>query len=254
MLRALDRERAWIRQTITVIDPGAPAAAGRRSLCSTRSRPTASPPTMLVLAVKPQQLDTVAPALAPALAAAPLLVSILAGVEVATLAARFPARRDRACDAQPAGRDRQGRDGALHAPTPDGRAMRPKRSPRRSVMIEWIADEAHVRCGDGAVRLRPRLRLPLRRRARRRPARRSACPPIRRSASRSRRVEGSALMAAAADVSPCDAGRSRRQPRRHRPARASTSSIADEALVRLLTRRRSLRRPRRNAEMAAAAR
>lgn len=51
--------------------------------------PPAGRPTIVVLAVKPQQLDIVAPDLAPAIAGAPLLISILAGVEEAALARRF---------------------------------------------------------------------------------------------------------------------------------------------------------------------
>lgn len=53
--------------------------------------PDGAAPATVVLAVKPQLLDAVAPALAPALEAETLLVSILAGVEIASLRARFPA-------------------------------------------------------------------------------------------------------------------------------------------------------------------
>jgi len=45
----------------------------------------------MVLAVKPQLLDAVAPGLAPALEAETLLISILAGVEIASLRRRFAA-------------------------------------------------------------------------------------------------------------------------------------------------------------------
>ncbi|MGN5373825.1 pyrroline-5-carboxylate reductase [Sphingomonas hankookensis] len=50
------------------------------------------PPAVVVLAVKPQQLDQVVPDLAPGIAGAGLLVSILAGVDEAALAARFDVR------------------------------------------------------------------------------------------------------------------------------------------------------------------
>lgn len=53
--------------------------------------PPAGRPAIVVLAVKPQQLDTVASDLAPAIAGVPLLISILAGVEEAALAHRFDA-------------------------------------------------------------------------------------------------------------------------------------------------------------------
>jgi len=48
-------------------------------------------PAIVVLAMKPYQLDAVAPGLAPILDRHSLLVSILAGVELASLRARFPA-------------------------------------------------------------------------------------------------------------------------------------------------------------------
>jgi pyrroline-5-carboxylate reductase len=48
-------------------------------------------PAIVLLAMKPYQLDAVAPALAPILDRATLLVSILAGVELASLRARFAA-------------------------------------------------------------------------------------------------------------------------------------------------------------------
>lgn len=53
--------------------------------------PDGSPPAIVVLAIKPQQLDSVALDLAPAIAGVPLLISILAGVEEAALASRFDA-------------------------------------------------------------------------------------------------------------------------------------------------------------------
>lgn len=53
--------------------------------------PPAAHPAIVVLAVKPQQLDIVAPDFAPAIAGTPLLISILAGVEEAALARRFDA-------------------------------------------------------------------------------------------------------------------------------------------------------------------
>ena len=71
--------------------------------------PDGAAPAVLVLAVKPQLLDVVAPALAPALEAETMLVSILAGVEIASLRRRFPrAARGGAGDAEPAGGDRRG--------------------------------------------------------------------------------------------------------------------------------------------------
>jgi len=49
-----------------------------------------SPPRLVVLGFKPQQLDEVVPKLAPFLTSRSIVVSILAGVEAATLRKRFP--------------------------------------------------------------------------------------------------------------------------------------------------------------------
>jgi len=68
---------------ITVIDPGNPSVP--EGVRHVTAPPEGERPTALVLAVKPQQLHAVAPVLAPFVSGVPLLVSILAGVEVATL-------------------------------------------------------------------------------------------------------------------------------------------------------------------------
>jgi pyrroline-5-carboxylate reductase len=76
---------------VTVIRPsGRAAAEGVRVLTAL---PEDEVPALVLLAVKPQKLDEVAPALAPALEPETILVSILAGVETASLRARFPAPR-----------------------------------------------------------------------------------------------------------------------------------------------------------------
>ncbi|PTQ11511.1 pyrroline-5-carboxylate reductase [Sphingomonas oleivorans] len=71
-----------IRRTAEPVAPGVTVL--------TMPPPDGPSPTMLMLAVKPQALDQVAPLIAPALATETLLVSILAGVETASLRARFP--------------------------------------------------------------------------------------------------------------------------------------------------------------------
>jgi len=74
---------------ITVVRPsGVPPAQGVRTLTAL---PEDEVPAMVLLGVKPQKLDAVAPALAPALDTHTILVSILAGVELASLRARFAA-------------------------------------------------------------------------------------------------------------------------------------------------------------------
>ena len=54
------------------------------------SLPAKGTPALVLLGVKPQKLDEVAPELASRIASSTILVSILAGVEVASLRARFP--------------------------------------------------------------------------------------------------------------------------------------------------------------------
>jgi pyrroline-5-carboxylate reductase len=76
---------------ITVVRPsGAPIARGVRVL---KVLPEDEVPFLVLLGVKPQKLDEVAPGLARLLDPATILVSILAGVETAALRARFPAPR-----------------------------------------------------------------------------------------------------------------------------------------------------------------
>src|SRR5947209_14449319 len=76
---------------ITVVRPsGRPAGEGVRVLTAL---PEDEVPALVLLGVKPQKLDEVAPALVPVLAPETILISILAGVEVAALRQRFPAPR-----------------------------------------------------------------------------------------------------------------------------------------------------------------
>ena len=72
----------------TVIRPSGKAVApGVRVLSAL---PEDEVPALVMLGVKPQKLDEVAPALAPALDPATVLISILAGVELSALRQRFP--------------------------------------------------------------------------------------------------------------------------------------------------------------------
>jgi pyrroline-5-carboxylate reductase len=76
---------------VTVVRPsGAAVADGVRVL---KALPEDEVPALAVIAVKPQKLDEVAPGLAHLLDPATVLVSILAGVELATLHRLFPAPR-----------------------------------------------------------------------------------------------------------------------------------------------------------------
>lgn len=72
----------------TVIRPsGTSVAPGVRVLTAP---PPDETPALALLGVKPQKLDEVAPVIEPALSRKTILVSILAGVELASLRARFP--------------------------------------------------------------------------------------------------------------------------------------------------------------------
>jgi pyrroline-5-carboxylate reductase len=76
---------------VTVVRPsGVAPAPGVRTLTAL---PEDEVPALVLLGVKPQKLDDVAPALARALDPATILVSILAGVELASLRTRFPVPR-----------------------------------------------------------------------------------------------------------------------------------------------------------------
>ena len=76
------------RQVTVIRKSGAPVAHGVTVLTS--PPPDGAAPALVMLGVKPQQLDLVAPEIASALAEETILVSILAGVELAALRARFP--------------------------------------------------------------------------------------------------------------------------------------------------------------------
>lgn len=74
--------------SVTVIRPsGASVATGVRVLNTIPDEPA---PALLLLGVKPQKIDDVGPALAATITSETLLISILAGVEAASLYQRFP--------------------------------------------------------------------------------------------------------------------------------------------------------------------
>lgn len=87
----------WLRDgmlpaSVTVVDPSlASVPAGVRLLSSVP--PDLAPPSVLVLAVKPQKLAETAPMLARLVTPDTILVSVLAAIEFATLRHYFPAAR-----------------------------------------------------------------------------------------------------------------------------------------------------------------
>jgi pyrroline-5-carboxylate reductase len=88
--------RGWLgggidRARITVIRPSGTPIEGVTVL--TAPPPDGAVPAVLVLAMKPQKLDEAVPALSPTTDGGTLIVSVLAGVEGASLAKRFPNHR-----------------------------------------------------------------------------------------------------------------------------------------------------------------
>ncbi len=83
--------RGWLDagldpSTVTVIDPGLPDLPEGVTVVAAAPEGV---PEMMMIAVKPQLLDVVAPAIVPHIGSHTLLLSILAGVDVATLRSRF---------------------------------------------------------------------------------------------------------------------------------------------------------------------
>ena len=76
---------------LTIIRPSGEEVAGVRTVSEVRE--AGSAPAVVVLAMKPQQLDEAAAGLRPHLSSKTLVVSILAGVELASLRQRFPGVR-----------------------------------------------------------------------------------------------------------------------------------------------------------------
>lgn len=73
---------------VTVVRPSGRAIEGARVVTSFAE--AGAPPRLVVLAFKPQKLDEIAPELRKWLSARTVVVSLLAGVEVASLRQRFP--------------------------------------------------------------------------------------------------------------------------------------------------------------------
>jgi len=126
---------------ITVVRPsGTQAAPNVRTLTTL---PEGEVPALVLLGVKPQKLDAVAPALARVLDPATILISILAGTELASLRQRFPTPRTiiRAMPNTPV-RLNQGATSLLSDST-DSAARATVETLMRSLgAAEWIEDEA----------------------------------------------------------------------------------------------------------------
>ena len=245
--------RRWIASgavdaaSVTVLDPGTPPVPdGVRVAARVPQEPA---PDLLILAVKPQLLDAVAPSLADVRPA--VLVSILAGVEEAALAARIPAGAIvRAMPNLPVGIGKG--VVALHA----GRGSDAARSATEALMaplglVEWIETEdqfdavtALSGCGPGFVYrfidalagAGVALGLPSEQAAR-----------LARAT-----VEGAALLAAGADEPPAKLADRVASP--GGSTREGLNVLDHEDALAVLMRDTLAASARRNAEMAAAAR
>ncbi len=141
---------SWLRDgmsgsSVTVLDPSPSDAL--RAICLSHgvalNPESVSPPDILVLAVKPQALDSVAPMLGSFFGPQTVLLSILAGKTVRDLENRFPDARAiiRAMPNLPASIG-QGATGAFAAASvaPESQAMAD--ALLRSVgIVEWVDDE-----------------------------------------------------------------------------------------------------------------
>lgn len=128
------------RSRITVIRPsGTPVAEGVRVLTA---YPEDEVPTLVMLGTKPQKIAEVAPALAPLLAPQTVLISILAGIELASLKGRFPALRT-IVKAMPNTPVRLGKGVTnLFSDSSDDKAMvRVEQLMRALGRVEWFTDE-----------------------------------------------------------------------------------------------------------------
>ena len=224
---------------------GAAVPPGVRSLTAV---PVDARPATVVLAVKPQQLDAVAPMLAQV--AAPLLVSILAGVDASALATRF--RAGAIVRAMPNLPVAIGKGvTALHSDSVDPAIRAAAQALAAPLgLVEWIDDAARfdavtalAGCGPGfTFRFIDALA--------------AAGVALGLGEDQARRlaiatVEGSGAMAASSDVTPGELA-----DRVASPGGSTREGLnvldADDALVALLTRTLAAS-ARRNAEMAAAA-
>ncbi|HXH17375.1 MAG TPA: pyrroline-5-carboxylate reductase dimerization domain-containing protein [Sphingomonas sp.] len=246
--------RRWIAAgldpaTVTVITrSGKGAPDGVRSLTTL---PEENAPATLMLALKPQQIDAAQALLAPLRGTPRLLLSILAGVDHAALAKRFAAETIvRAMPNLPVAIGK-GVTSLFTADAPDGAIAAAQAFAAPLGHYEWIADEAHfdavtalAGCGPGFVfrfadalaKAGTALGLPADQAARLAIA----------------TLEGSAIMAAAADVSPAVLA-----DRVASPGGSTREGMnvldRNDALVTLLTETLTASE-RRNAAMAAAAR
>jgi pyrroline-5-carboxylate reductase len=236
---------------VTVVRPsGASVAPGVRVLTAL---PEDEVPALVLLGVKPQKLGEVAPALARLLDPATVLVSILAGVELATLHAHFPAPRAivRAMPNTPVALGKGVVD--LHSDSSDEEALAVvERMMAALGHAEWFADEASFALAGHLTGAGPAFLY------RFIDALAEAAAELgleRAQAGRlaARMVEGAAVLAAGSDESPAELARRVASPGGTTEAGLAVLDQAEEGLKPLALRTLDAAR-RRGLELAAAAR
>lgn len=125
------------------IRPSGKAVEGVRTVQSVGE--AGRPPKIVILGFKPQKLDEIAPQLAPRLSAQTVVISILAGVEAASLRSRFPgaAAIVRAMPNLPVA-IRRGVIGLYSADADDGLRQQLKQLFSVLGMVAWTAGETEL--------------------------------------------------------------------------------------------------------------
>ncbi|MDB5592579.1 pyrroline-5-carboxylate reductase [Enterovirga sp.] len=132
---------------VTVLDPHAASDLAARGLrVNPQDRSTIPPPEVLVLGIKPQALEEVAPGLAAAAGPDTLVISILAGKTVANLLRALPAARSvvRAMPNLPASIGRGATGAYANAATNPRQRRIADALLAANGVVEWVEDEALI--------------------------------------------------------------------------------------------------------------
>ena len=135
---------------VALIDPvPAPdivALAAQHGLKLNPAEGELAPPEVMILAVKPQMLDTAAPRLAPIAGPQTLVLSVMAGKTIANIQARLPLVRAvvRVMPNTPAAVGRGASAGAANAAVSPVQRAWAERLMRTVGMFDWLADEALI--------------------------------------------------------------------------------------------------------------
>jgi pyrroline-5-carboxylate reductase len=135
---------------VALIDPAPSpeivAFAAQHGLALNPAEGALAPPQVLVLAIKPQMLESAAPRLAPIAGPETLVLSILAGKTIANVRARLPSARAivRVMPNTPAAVGRGASAGAANDAVTARQRDWAERLMRTIGMFDWLADEALI--------------------------------------------------------------------------------------------------------------